>query len=70
MAIRISLGNAGSGKSLMEVREILNNPDLKTYSNIQTNLKNQINIDPSMIMAFMITNLCSHLTGNYINTIP
>jgi len=34
----------------MEVRNIEQTPDMTTYSNIQTNLKNQIDIDPSMIV--------------------
>jgi len=49
--IRISLGNPGSGKTLAEVREmVINKTRRKTYSNIQTNLSNQKNIDASMII--------------------
>ncbi len=49
--IRISLGNVGSGKTVCEVREIfLNKMRRKTYSNIKTNLKHQININPKMII--------------------
>lgn len=50
MAIRINLGLQGSGKTLMEVRYMDKNPDIMTYSNIRTNLKNQINIKPEMII--------------------
>lgn len=50
MVIRISLGNAGSGKTIMEVRNIEKNSDMITYSNIHTNMKHQIDIDPKMII--------------------
>tara|TARA_Y100000310_G_scaffold345798_1_gene470095 strand:+ start:5426 stop:6157 length:732 start_codon:yes stop_codon:yes gene_type:complete len=41
----------GSGKTAFAVREMaLNIANRKTYSNIQTNLKNQINISPDMIL--------------------
>ncbi len=64
MVIRISLGNAGSGKTLMEVRNIDINSDIKTYSNIQTKLKNQIDIDPSMIVKKELVDLKkSRITG-------
>ncbi len=49
--IRISLGNVGSGKTAMEVREIaLNKTHRKTYSNIMTKIDDQINLVPSMII--------------------
>lgn len=48
--IRISLGKVGSGKTANEVREIfLNKAQRKTYSNIQTKLKNQIELTADMI---------------------
>lgn len=49
--IRISLGNVGSGKTVCEVREMfLNQANRKTFSNIKTRLKNQIDISPKMII--------------------
>lgn len=49
--IRISLGNVGSGKTVCEVREMfLNHAKRKTFSNIKTKLKHQINISPDMII--------------------
>lgn len=49
--IRISLGNVGSGKTVSEVREIyLNQFRRKTYSNIKTKLKHQIDLSPEMII--------------------
>ncbi len=43
--------NLGSGKTALAVREMaLNLNDRKTYSNIQTSLKNQIDISPEMII--------------------
>lgn len=49
--IRISLGNVGSGKTLMEVRNLYLNPSNRlTYSNIKTKLKNQVNLTPDMII--------------------
>ena len=51
MTIRITLGNVGSGKTAVEVRDMLKpKGNRKTYSNIQTKLKNQITIKPSMII--------------------
>ena len=49
--IKIYLGNVGSGKTASAVREMfINENRKKTYSNIVTKLKNQININPSMII--------------------
>ncbi|KKL45555.1 hypothetical protein LCGC14_2354440 [marine sediment metagenome] len=49
--ITIILGNVGSGKTALAVREMaMNLNDRKTYSNIQTKLPNQINISPDMII--------------------
>ena len=49
--ITIILGNVGSGKTALAVREMaMNLNDRKTYSNIQTKLKNQIDISPDMII--------------------
>ena len=50
--IRLSLGNVGSGKTLMEVREMALNPTgLKTYTNIATKgIKSAIAIKPEMIV--------------------
>jgi len=49
--IKIILGNVGSGKTAFAVREMyLNLNRRKTYSNIQTNLPNQVNIAPEMII--------------------
>ncbi len=49
--IKIVLGNIGAGKTALAVREMaLNLNDRKTYSNIQTSLKSQINISPDMII--------------------
>lgn len=49
--IKIILGNVGSGKTAFAVREMcLNQNRRKTYSNIKTNLPNQINITPEMII--------------------
>jgi len=49
--IKIILGNVGSGKTALAVREMaMNLNDRKTYSNIQTSLKNQIDISPEMII--------------------
>lgn len=49
--IKIVLGNVGSGKTAFMVREMAMNLDNRlNYSNIQTNLKNQINISPDMII--------------------
>ncbi len=49
--IRLILGNVGSGKTALAVREMaINLNNRKTYSNIQTKLKNQIDISPSMIV--------------------
>ena len=49
--IRIILGNVGSGKTAVAVREMCINPTKrKTYSNIQTSLDNQIDISPEMII--------------------
>lgn len=49
--IRISLGNIGSGKTVMEVRNLFKNPSQrKTYSNIKTSLPNQIDLTPDMII--------------------
>lgn len=49
--IKIILGNLGSGKTAFMVREMaINLSNRKTYSNIVTNLKNQINISPEMII--------------------
>ena len=51
MTIRIVIGNVGSGKTATSVLDMLNNTHgRKTYSNIQTTLPNQIDIDPSMII--------------------
>lgn len=49
--IRISLGNPGSGKTAMEVWEMYHNrSQRKIYSNINTKLKTQVNINPKMIV--------------------
>lgn len=49
--IKIVLGNLGSGKTAYMVREMaLNLNNRRTYSNIITNLKNQVNISPEMII--------------------
>lgn len=49
--IRIMLGNVGSGKTVGMVREMyLDRTQRMTYSNIKTRIKNQINLDPSMII--------------------
>lgn len=49
--IRIIVGNLGSGKTALAVREMCINPTKrKIYSNIQTSLKNQIDIAPEMII--------------------
>lgn len=49
--IKIVLGNVGSGKTAFAVREMsLNLGHRKTYSNIETKLKNQVNITPDMII--------------------
>ncbi len=49
--ISIVLGNLGSGKTAFCVRRIaLNLSNRTTYSNIQTSLKNQIDIAPEMII--------------------
>lgn len=49
--IKIILGNVGSGKTAFAVREMYMNLNRrKTYSNIQTNLPNQVNISAEMIL--------------------
>ncbi len=49
--IKIILGNLGSGKTALAVREMaINLSNRKTYSNIQTSLKNQSEISPDMII--------------------
>ena len=49
--IKLILGNLGSGKTAFAVREMaLNLNDRKTYSNVQTKLKNQVDISPDMII--------------------
>lgn len=49
--IKIVLGNVGSGKTALMVREMyLNKSRRKTYSNVMTSLKSQININPEMII--------------------
>lgn len=49
--IRISLGNVGSGKTLMEVREMfLDRNKRRTFTNIKTSLSNCKLIDSSMIV--------------------
>lgn len=49
--IEVILGNVGSGKTAYAVREIaMNSGRLKTYSNIITKIKSQVNIDPGMII--------------------
>lgn len=49
--IKIILGNVGSGKTALAVRDMcMNRMQRKTYSNIQTKLKNQIDISPEMII--------------------
>lgn len=51
MTIKIMLGNVGSGKTAAAVRDMYKSAhNFKTYSNIKTTLKNQINISPSMII--------------------
>jgi DNA-directed RNA polymerase subunit RPC12/RpoP len=42
--------NAGSGKTLMSVRDMHQENYINTYSNIKTKFNNQININPSMIV--------------------
>lgn len=49
--IKLILGNVGSGKTAFAVREMaINLNRRKTYSNIQTKLKNQVNINAEMII--------------------
>lgn len=49
--IRISLGNVGSGKTANEVREMfLNRKNRKTYSNITTDIPNNVQLNHSMIV--------------------
>lgn len=49
--IKIILGNVGSGKTAFAVRELaLNMNNRRTYSNIHTDLKNQTDISPDMII--------------------
>jgi len=49
--IKIILGNVGSGKTALAVREMaLNLNKRKTYSNVQTKIKNQVNITAEMII--------------------
>jgi len=49
--IRISLGSVGSGKTVNEVREMyLNKTRRKTFSNIQTKIPTQVDLEMSMIM--------------------
>lgn len=49
--IKIILGNLGSGKTAFAVREMaLNLSNRKTYSNVKTDLKNQVDISPDMII--------------------
>lgn len=49
--IKIVLGNLGSGKTAWSVREMALNIDRKiTYSNIMTNLKNQLDLEADMII--------------------
>ena len=51
MTIHIVVGNVGSGKTLGVVRDMfLDGERIKTYSNIKTKLKNQIDINPDMII--------------------
>lgn len=51
MGIHIYLGNVGSGKTVHAVRDIYKDGSgRKTYTNIKTKMKHQINIDPSMII--------------------
>lgn len=66
--IRISLGNVGSGKTASEVREMfVNKTNRKTYSNIVTKLKNQINIKPDMIIKKDIKNIKTNKMGKKEN---
>ena len=53
--ICIYLGNVGSGKTVSAVREMYKNDHIKTYSNIITKLKNQKNLDYSMLIEKQIT---------------
>lgn len=49
--IRIVIGLPGSGKTAFMVRYMMLNPaQRKTYSNIKTKIKTQVDIDPSMII--------------------
>jgi hypothetical protein len=49
--IKIYLGNVGSGKTVSAVREIINNSNFVTYSNIMTKkIKNNIVINKDMII--------------------
>jgi len=49
--IKLILGNVGSGKTALAVREMYHNKfNRKTYTNIKTPLKNAVQIDPSMII--------------------
>ena len=49
--IRLSLGNVGSGKTLMEVREMMIDPSKKlTFTNIQTKIPHAKLISPQMIV--------------------
>lgn len=49
MTIRIVIGNIGSGKTASIVKEMLDNPKRKYYTNIQTDLKNCTLINSDMI---------------------
>lgn len=54
--IKIILGNVGSGKTAFAVREMyLNQLKRKTYSNIITTVKNQVDINASMILKREVT---------------
>ena len=62
--IKIYLGNLGSGKTVSAVREMYMNENKRiTYSNIITKLKNQININPSMIIKQDIIDYKKKRTG-------
>ena len=62
--IKIYLGNVGSGKTVSAVREMyINENRRKTYSNIVTTLKNQVNINPTMIIKQEIIDYKKKRTG-------
>jgi hypothetical protein len=53
--ILIFLGNVGSGKTACAVREMYLHQEVKNYSNIKTNLKNNVLLDSEMICKKQMT---------------